>query len=240
MNKFLDTYLSKPIEREYEAWVVQSIHDYFQQIGIKADIWSVSPSEEVHWPADERLFVKGKIVGLQFKQAKIDLHKGSNQPDYSRLKWTFHNPPGQFQLIQAHPEIYYCLPTFIDRRLFRFALQHCLFWRPDATQDYNAWYNNDLAHTPYKSIHSSSRWGHFIEQILSCKIGERFDSLRECEHYLKELYNGLRRPFDEFMDQPVADAEKVSDTDGFYLLYIELVKKIELSTTLNGVTSAQE
>ena len=33
--------------------------------------------------------------------------------------------------IQKHEEIFYCLPTFLNRDYRHQALHHCLFWRPE-------------------------------------------------------------------------------------------------------------
>ena len=79
MTIFLETTISKPQEREYEAWIVQGIEEYFERLGAAAyAIWAVSPHDEAHWPADEALAMGCKLVGLQFKQAKL----ADDKPDF--------------------------------------------------------------------------------------------------------------------------------------------------------------
>ena len=106
-----------------------------------------------------------------------------------RLKWTFHLPKDQFDLVMAFPEIYYCLPTFINRNLKYQALSHCLFWRPDPKEkrDKNAWYDNPQARTPYKSIGTSTRWGKFIEDILDCSAGKKIDTVSDAKNYIGSI-----------------------------------------------------
>src|SRR5687768_1404406 len=111
MSGILGTRHTRPLEREYEAWAVQGIEEYFRDLGLWAAVWAVSPRVEVTWPADEVLATGGKVVGLQFKQAKL-AKKGI---DFDSLNWTLAQPPAQFGRIQSRPEIYYCLPTFINR-----------------------------------------------------------------------------------------------------------------------------
>lgn len=189
----LDKKFSNPLEREYEAWIIQGIEDYFSSIGEKVAIWSVSPKEEVNWPADEHMVVGKKLIGLQFKRVTPD----KNSPkDFKRLKWTFHNPPGQFDLVSRFPEIYYCLPTFISRDYRRQAIHHCLFWRPDPNEprDRNAWYDNENASTPYKSIFNAPRWGLFLEEIIGCKIGKKVTSITDAKNYINSVKKFMQTP----------------------------------------------
>ena len=167
MTNFLKARHAHPLEREYEAWIVQGIERYFADLGMEFAIWAVSPDVEAEWPADEKLLVGCKIVGLQFKQAKL----ATGTLGFDRLKWSLHNPKGQFALIQSTPEIFYCLPTFVDRAVRFHALDHCLFWRPGDAIDHNVWYENSAAHTPYKKVRDAMRWGHFMEAMLSCTVG---------------------------------------------------------------------
>jgi len=111
MTKHLHVRYSNPLEREHEAWIVAGIERYLKDIGLPYAIWAISPDQEKKWPSDEKLKIASKVVGLQFKQAK--LAKGAIAPD--RLNWSLHQPHAQFSLVKAHEEIFYCLPTFVNR-----------------------------------------------------------------------------------------------------------------------------
>ena len=186
MTHLLDILYSVPLEREYEAWICRSIEEYFTNQGSEVHIWAVSPREEVYWPADEKVLVGKKLFGLQMKKP---VYKNTSQHDFGRLNWLLHSPSGQFGLVRKTPEIYYCLPTFTNRRFSRTALDHCLFWRPPC-DDKNAWYDNPNARTPHKAIKGAARWGYFIEQVVSCSIGKRINSnndLRSFSESLKQM-----------------------------------------------------
>jgi len=191
MTELLKKIRSYPLEREYEGWVTYQIEEYFDSLLIKADIWAVSPDDEVNWPADEHLVVGSKLVGLQFKKPQL-VPTTTGTVNYDRLKWSFHNPNGQFDLVQKRSEIFYCLPTFLNRKWRKQALDHCLFWRPDKTKNYNAWYNNQNARTPYNQLEYEPRWGLFVERLLSCKIGKLIDSFDDARMYIKSLLSDLR------------------------------------------------
>ncbi|MGE8228643.1 hypothetical protein [Stenotrophomonas hibiscicola] len=171
MKQILGVKYASPLEREYEAWIVAGIEAYLKNVGLRYAIWAIGSSQEKVWPADEKLSVGSKIVGLQFKRAKLAT---SGAVGKDRLKWTFEQPAGQLALVSSTPEIFYCLPTFINRDLRSEALHHCLFWRPDPSDlNNNAWYYNSAAKTPYKQLDESMRWGLFFERLMYCDIGKR-------------------------------------------------------------------
>lgn len=188
MTHPLDITFSIPLEREYEAWIIRGIEEYFLSLGQCISIWAVSPMDEVNWPADESMIIGKKLIGLQMK--KVDYKNNGTKPrKFGRLRWSFHNPKGQFDLVVKFPEIFYCLPTFINRDLKDQALSHCLFWRPDpkTKRNLNAWYDNSNAHTPHNSIGTADRWGKFIESIVECSIGKKIESFSEAKNYVKDL-----------------------------------------------------
>ena len=213
MTTILKARHAHPLEREYEAWIVYGIERYLFDLGMEFAIWAVSPDIEATWPADEKLLVGCKVVGLQFKQAKL----GAGALGPNRLKWTLHNPTGQFALVMSTPEIFYCLPTFVDRSVRSHALDHCLFWRPDAAADYNVWYDNPAAHTPYKKVRDAMRWGHFMEALLSCTVGVRASTPPEARAHVKRIYDRAR----ENLQRPQAAPQQDSDT-GLYVLVLKL------------------
>ena len=207
---------SKPLEREYEGWLVYEIEHYFQELGLKFSIWAVSPTKEKYWPADEHLLTHGKLIGLQLKKATLATKSG-RKPDFSRLKWLLQDPKGQFELVQKRPEIFYCLPTFVNRNWRRRALDHALFWRPGEDVNYNAWYDNPNAQTPYKNLaHDplAMRWGAFYEQLVACNIGKKLDSDFSIETYLEELRQEMER---ERLEE-----EENDESRGLYLVLIGL------------------
>src|SRR5438270_4068972 len=111
------------------------------------------------------MITKGKIIGLQMKRAYLT-HK--RNPKYPHLYWMLKhkNSDTQFRLIEKHPEIFYCLPTFTNREWYKTALQHCIFWRPQ--KDFNedcVWYDKPVrtgnSITLDKDV-AAHRWGAFI------------------------------------------------------------------------------
>ena len=223
-------FLTNPLEREYESWIVSEIHYYFRKIGIDIEICAVSPSVESSWPSDEVFLYNGKLIGLQFKQTKLAPKTKSSQ--YTRLHYDLRQPIGQYQLIQKHPEIFYVLPTFINRKWKENALHHCIFWRPDSRLTYyNAWYNNPKAHTnkSYTNIFShinSLRWGEFIEQILSCEIGKKEDKINLSDYVRSikaELANGNSNQ-KSFSNQVEQTINNQGNLDTLYLLHIPFRK----------------
>ncbi|HYX08436.1 MAG TPA: hypothetical protein VE912_17025 [Bacteroidales bacterium] len=206
MLQLLTTKYNHPLEREYEAWIIRGIEDYFDSIDIKAKIFAVSPTIETDWPSDEVTAFNGKIVGLQFKQAKL----GVGKLDFNRLKWTFGSPKGQFNLVLNSQEIYYCLPTFINREIKKQALHHCLFWRPNTNSQKVAWYDNcgKRTLTKFCSLKDVSRWGYFVEEITRCNIGINVTKDFSIKRYLVELR------------QKISDFENEANIHGLYLIFI--------------------
>ena len=214
MTNFLKARHAHPLEREYEAWIVQGIERYFAKLEMKFAIWAVSPDIEATWPADEKLLVGCKIVGLQFKQAKL----GAGTLSFNRLKWTLHNPTGQFALVQSTPEIFYCLPTFVDRAVRFQALDHCLFWRPELALNHNVWYDNPAATTPYNKVRDAMRWGHFMEALLSCTVGVKANTPAEARIHLERIYGRVR----EFIRRPQNEVPSSEGDLGLYALVFKL------------------
>lgn len=114
---------------------------------------------------------------------------------HTRLKWMLHKPPGQFELIKTTPEIFYCLPTSIDRSVRSNALAHSMFWRPGASDDKSVWYDNPAAHAEYKKVRDAMRWGHFVEALLSCEIGAKASTPGEAHAHVARIYAGAREAF---------------------------------------------
>lgn len=210
---------SKPIEREYEGWLVRGIEKYFQELGIFAVVWAVSPIIESTWPADEHFLTSGKIIGLQMKKASLCIRQNRN-PDFSDLHWNLYDPKGQFELIQKKNEIYYCLPTFINRKWRDKALEHCIFWRPTTAINYNTWYDNPRAKdNPYSkiSVHPNAlRWGYFYEKVMACDIGVRLSMDFTPHHYLSNLQRSITQ------ELRLIEQMEENITRGLYLIYLNI------------------
>lgn len=224
MPKILHPNVLAPIEREYEAWIIRRIREYYRSIGINIELFAVPPSLEVIFPADHILYANGKMVGLQFKQAKM-AKRTKIADDFSQLKWTFHDPPGQFALVNSFPEIFYVLPTFISRDYEDASLHHCLFWRPDSSKpaDYNAWYcNKGKTKTPYNSIKESMRWGLFYERLVKCSIGKKLTSKKDLDDFIANLkVQSKKLAATQTVNEEANETSDTGDTSGLYLLLVE-------------------
>lgn len=169
MAKELDKQLSHPLEREFEGWIINQIELDLDSKGVSYAIFAVPPDLEANFPADELSSFQGKVVGLQLKRPYL----ASNISDYSRLYWKFNSPEHQYLDIKNFNEIYYCLPTFINRDYRRKSLERCLFWRP-AKSDYcfTGWYDNPRASGGQKKLNTAGmKWSDFYGKIKSCEIG---------------------------------------------------------------------
>lgn len=215
MALHLQTRFATPLEREYEAWIVSGIERYLKSLRICYSIWAISPIEEADWPADEKLLFNSKFVGLQLKQAKMA--KGAIAQD--RLNWQLHQPPGQFALVKSHPEIFYCLPTFINRDFREQALEHCLLWRPEESNNKNVWCDNSAARAPYKKARDSMRWGLFLEQVISCNLGKVVDK----PSVIQDLVGSIRNSMVDYhwMNESDASTGRALFDGGLYALLLE-------------------
>ncbi len=88
MKHPLDISFSIPLEREYEAWIIRGIEEYFLSLGQRVSIWAVSPLDEVNWPADESMIVGKKLIGLQLKKVNY-LGDRVRPRKFGRLRWAF-------------------------------------------------------------------------------------------------------------------------------------------------------
>ncbi|TFZ00664.1 hypothetical protein EZ313_19630 [Ramlibacter henchirensis] len=172
-----------PLEREYEGWVVRGIQDYFEHRGQKVVIFAFSPLLEKDYPADEimKLPAGYKGFGLQFKRPS------SFATD--SVRWAV--DATQHKSIASGKSIFYALPTFANRDVYKEALQHCLFFHPTIT---SPWLGEPLeifldpkgnvtslrlkqskaAIGGGEELHGAGfalRWGAFIEIAERCHIG---------------------------------------------------------------------
>jgi hypothetical protein len=83
--------------------------------------------------------------------------------------------------------------------------------------NFNAWYDNPAAHTPYRKLREAMRWGHFLESLIDCSVGVRTATPAE-------LMNAVRaiqvRAFAERVDQN--DQDGTAPDTGLYVLIVDL------------------
>jgi len=231
MSAILKPHFGVPLEREYEGWIVHRIERYFHRLGRSILVWAVSPFDEATWPADEAIIAGGKLFGLQFKQPKLGAYPSGTTPDFSRLKWLLSSPPGQAALVASNPEIYYCLPTFTNRKWRREALHHALFWHPSPADvapsvNQNVWYENLSPKVGTKNGNivrnpACYRWGEFIERVLACQLPQGFDPNKPIGDVVKRI----RRSYMEFMNSPPSEGLDLTpkDAEGESVLYLFLL-----------------
>lgn len=191
MSDLLRITTSHPLEREFEAWIADAVENYFESVGVGATVWSVSPTDEKTWPADLGVRLPAKLVGLQVKRPTVSKStNAASRVTYDRIQWSLVSPSGQRSLIASAPEIYYCFPCFLNRKHRRHVLAHCLFWRPNGAVPSQVWYENGNAHTA-PSIADAPRWGRFVEQVVSCRIGQLVVNTDMVSTYFRELRQKL-------------------------------------------------
>lgn len=208
---------NRPLEREFESWIIQGIENYFQKINKRITIFAFSPSQEKLFPADEVMAFECKIIGLQFKRPELSKVRSDqkNGQDISNIKWELRNPTGQFSNIQTNEIIFYCLPTFFNRDFKSVALDHCIFWRPGSTAKPTAyWYNNGRVGNRNGAITAEGmRWGMFVEGLYSCNIGKKVKSTDVTDNLIRRsLLEGYKYSLEYSSEEP----------DRLYLLVVEL------------------
>lgn len=210
MTSILDISISHPLEREYEAWIISGIENYFSDIKVNAAVWAISPVDESTWPADIGVSFPAKLVGLQIKRPMLQSSGGhGTKVGFDQVKWSLANPKGQATLVSLIPEIYYCLSCFINRMHRRQSLAHCLFWRPTASPPSHVWYENPKALTA-PSISHEMRWGNFVEKVLGCQIGYPAFDAELVSQFFARMRNTVRQTVKEPVLQGGADEENSS------------------------------
>lgn len=111
---------------------------------------------------------RSKFFGLQFKRS---------YPAGNEAQWNIDATSPQHINVCAAPEIFYALPSYINRDLRLTALHHCLFWRPcdcccqmptspfcisGTTQTHS-----DLSAC---GCVNAMRWGDFVEALYRCEL----------------------------------------------------------------------
>jgi hypothetical protein len=214
----LNTVTSFPLEREFEGWITWKMLDYFEGANQSVQLCTVSQNDEADWPSDELLWYGGKIIGLQFKRPDLaPLLNNQQFSQYNRLRWLLGADPDQFNLIKRCPEIFYCLPTFVNRNWRKDSLEHCIFWRPTRQMKPTVvWYENGQVLTWNGRIdrhRNTFRWGGLIERIQNCEFGYKVEEGETAGQYLDAL-RGL------ISDVGVTD--QPSQREPLYLLNVRL------------------
>ncbi len=210
----LATRLGLPLEREYEAWIVEEIELYFAGLGCSVDTWAVSPRDEKTWPADHALKKGTKLLGLQFKRPHV------SAPAFSKLSWRLDQPPGQVKGVYHTPEIVYCLPTFAHRDWRHQCLHHCIFWRPTSASHGSIWYANAAApKSPDSKLidhPNATRWGVIAEGLMRCTSGKLLDG--SARQYVKSIHEAFGNADEGHGD----DHDDELDPFTFYLFAIRV------------------
>ncbi|MGH7140085.1 MAG: hypothetical protein ACREHD_30470 [Pirellulales bacterium] len=189
--------VSLPQEREYEGWLAREIEDYFLALGQTVYVFVISQHREKDDPADiwfefQNKGAEGKLIGLQLKRPYLLNHK---RPPFEQLYWEFDDPPGQLEKVKASDEIFYCLPTFLNRAYRRISLHHCIFWRPDESdRPTSGWYDERPKNASMKikkrnktKLGSEERWGRFVEGITRCTHGGEWRNAEVLRARIREL-----------------------------------------------------
>jgi hypothetical protein len=223
---FLNIHISIPLEREYEGWIMHQIDRYFQRVGVDVDFFALSPKYEKKFPADEILRVGDKVVGLQFKRPDFAHTRKSH--DFSQLKWKLSSPAHQLRRVLANTEIYYCLPTFINRNLRSIALHHCLFWRPRTAKKAGAWYSNPAAYKHHRELSGKPRWGLFMERLTSCTYGRLIGKNTKIKDYVEEIEKKASKFQLNIEEGPKSHkGEKLRDGDSYYETQFLVIRNLK-------------
>lgn len=179
---FLTPHLALPYEREHEGWICERIVEYFESISVTAKIWAVGQHAERHWPADERTITDGKLFGLQFKRPYPTNRQ--KPTSFDQLHWEIDAQSRQYNDVKQNTEIFYLLPTMLNRNYRRVSLHHCMIWRPTpwhtgSTLSYQkarwpCWHVK--ADDGTVSAFVNVRWGEFVEQLQECPLGYRIEN----------------------------------------------------------------
>lgn len=180
----------RPYEREYEGWITRGMEDYFRELGLEFECMVVSPSVEKKEALDQFCRFKGKYFGLQIKRPQSWRVGAGNG-----LLWPINKPLGQHKKLADRKDIFYALPTTLNRALRRVVLQHVLFWRPGLEDGERLFVNPSKSRVHYPEGTSTNsnlseaqqraafrlsnkattshayRWGRFVERLLDCRLG---------------------------------------------------------------------
>ena len=104
------------------------------------------------------------------------------------------------------PEIYYCLPCFLNRTYRSNALSHCILWRPDDTAPSQIWYDNPRGQV---QVSDKMRWGLFVEGLLRCQIGYLAVNSEGVDSFLRRLREVSRS---HAVDSPLDSAVEKEDS----------------------------
>lgn len=192
---------SKPIEREYEGWLMCAIDAEMAKLGVRADTWAVHPHEESTYPADEKFLADGKLISFQVKRANCRCRgylpsRAHSSCKIGDLHWSLGSPAGQFAKVVARPEIYYVLPEFLNRSLRTAVLDHTWFWRPKhASTAGKIWAS--LGRNRKRSRRESGtsfRWPALMRQFGTCEIGlqvQEGQSIRSALSFRQAVGEGI-------------------------------------------------
>lgn len=215
---FLTPHQGIPYEREHEGWICERIVEYFQGIGVRAKVWAVGSRAERQWPADEHGVVDGKIFGLQFKRPEPP--RSDQRPtSFDQLRWPIDVQSHQYRLVQQRSEVFYLLPTMLNRNYRRMSLHHCIIWRPTRcykgpTLSYQEakfpWWSTSPAGIDGPA-NFNVRWGEFVEQVQECPFGYRIKDGTSGSAYLNSILEWQQQETGDLDEESVLFLVNVSD-----------------------------
>lgn len=180
----MQIFRSKPIEREYEAWLLCAIDAFLSPLGIQYDLWALTPREEQVFPADEKFRFNGKLIAFQMKRTYcLCGGRGTGHPRHCTqddLYWEL-SSKRQLSRIKSISYIYYVLPAFLNRRL-RQSILHATcfttwFWRPHHWVTAGRLWNG-LSRTRRTRLRTalgnSFTWNQLLASLCECNIGRLF------------------------------------------------------------------
>ena len=190
-----------PLEREYEAWVMRGIDDYYITLNRRFATFAVSPQDEGEWPVDEAIAYRGKVIGLQFKRPKVG----------TEVYWNMLDTPGQLKKVKNRPEVFYALPAFTSREERRVALFHCYFWRPERIDARTPW--RRITETWIRRQFRTMRWGEFTRAIDDCTAGVKRTEEQPLDKYLTDLRDFLAADTIDADDHEYLSGDRRLDDD---------------------------
>jgi hypothetical protein len=234
-----------PLEREFEAWVIRGIQDYFELREQRVVIFAFSPFYEKNFPADAIADLPSldKGFAIQFKR-----------PHAHKYGYSWELDDEQHTRISGFESIFYCFPTFVNREAHKAALHHALFWHPKWS---SAWLGEPIlidrneknkvsqarflqqksaftASTSallHKSQHEGGiefgrtlRWGGLIENAERCFLGAKTkDFEAEINRFIKMVQDQKRE--EPAGSSPNTPAPPHKRNDALYAVLFERKKK---------------
>lgn len=213
MSSHLNLKYNIPLEREYEGWLSSQIENYFSNIGVRCEVFAISPHDEKHFPSDINYFFRGKLIGLQLKRPKDKL-----QFEFKRNQ--------QEKILKGNLPIYYALPTFLNSEFRKNTLEHFIFYKPEKidfgiNQSKTIYYLNALFSDKIKIDTKKidvCRWGKFVEMVLECNIGKLLTICSKIEKRDIKISQILDEKYSDLVTKELDSSKNIFNLDDNPLL----------------------